>query len=92
LKILHIITILGKGSADTIIIFIIHLVPAEVAHQLRNARNCLTTSFVEGTPAALLEAMACALVVVTSKSNVYDELIKAGKMDMSLKDFKLTIM
>jgi hypothetical protein len=48
LKILHIISSLGIGVTETIITFVGQLAPAEANQQLRNARNCLTTAFVEG--------------------------------------------
>ncbi len=68
-----------RNRAISNITFLGHLPPIGVAQQLRNAKIFLTTSFGEGTPTALLEAMACGLAVITSKSNDYDKLIKAGK-------------
>lgn len=77
-----------RSQAISNITFVGHLTPSEVAQQLRNARIFLSTSFAEGTPTALLEAMACGLAVVTSKSNDYDELIKPGKNGYIIEGFQ----
>ncbi|MCP3177490.1 glycosyltransferase family 4 protein [Desulfuromonas sp. KJ2020] len=52
---------------------------ADVARALCRSRVFLLTSFTEGTPTALLEAMACGLAIVTSRSNNYDSLLKSGQ-------------
>jgi glycosyltransferase involved in cell wall biosynthesis len=59
----------------------------EVAQQLRASRIFLSTSFSEGTPTALLEAMACGLPVVTSCSNDYRELIAIGRNGFIVDNF-----
>lgn len=56
-----------------------HKMVTEVAAFMHQARIFLSTSFVEGTPTALLEAMACGLVIVTSNSNDYGGIIKSDK-------------
>lgn len=55
-----------------------HLDTVGVVRQLNQARIFLSTSAAEGTPTALLEAMACGLAVVTSRSNDYADLIRPG--------------
>lgn len=65
-----------------------YLTPAEVAQHMRNARIYLHTSFSEGTPTALLEAMACGLAVVTSQSNDYEELIQQGYNGFVIEGFQ----
>jgi len=64
------------------------LVPADVAKYLRSAKIFLITSFTEGTPTALLEAMACGLTIVTSRSNNYDELLTVGKNGYVIEGFQ----
>jgi glycosyltransferase involved in cell wall biosynthesis len=54
------------------------LTPWDVAAELRSSKIFLSTSFSEGTPTALLEAMACGLPIVTSCSNNYTGLIESG--------------
>ncbi|MBI3147066.1 MAG: glycosyltransferase family 4 protein [Betaproteobacteria bacterium] len=54
------------------------LPPERVADILRSTRVFLLVSKVEGTPTALLEAMACGLPVVTTPSNEYGWLIEQG--------------
>lgn len=64
------------------------LVPTEVARSLCSARIFLLTSFAEGTPTALLEAMACGLAIVTSRSNNFDDLLKPGKNGYVMDGFQ----
>ncbi len=64
------------------------LAPVKVSQQLRNAQIFLLTSFSEGTPTALLEAMASGLAVVTSRSNDYEDLIKPGKNGYVIEGFQ----
>lgn len=63
------------------------LTPQEISHQLRASRVFLSTSFTEGTPTAILEAMACGLPVVTSRSNDYRELIATGRNGYVIDNF-----
>lgn len=51
----------------------------EIVAQLNRARIFLATAYSEGTPTALLEAMACGLPIVTSQSNDYRDLIVNGR-------------
>jgi hypothetical protein len=78
LKILHFITAFGMGIAETIIIFIGHMGINKAIQQVRNARVFLTTSFVGGNHATILEAMIFGPAVVISKSNPYVEPKKNG--------------
>lgn len=66
-----------------------HLEPDGVARQLRRARIFLLTSFAEGTPTALLEAMASGLAIVTSRSNIYDDLVKPGENGYVIDGFQV---
>lgn len=50
-----------------------------VSECLMNSKIFLSTSFSEGTPTAMIEAMAAGLVVVTSNSNNYESLVENGK-------------
>lgn len=59
----------------------------EISQQLNASRIFLSTSFSEGTPTALLEAMACGLPVVTSSSNDYRNLIAAGRNGYVIDNF-----
>ena len=59
----------------------------EISQQLQASRVFLSTSFSEGTPTALLEAMACGLPVVTSCSNDYRGLITAGLNGFVIENF-----
>lgn len=77
-----------RNRAMSNVTFLGHLSPTEVAQQLRSAKIFLTTSFAEGTPTALLEAMACGLTVITSKSNDYGELIKPSKNGYVIEGFQ----
>jgi glycosyltransferase involved in cell wall biosynthesis len=72
---LHNVRFAGKLSAQ------------EICQQLRASRIFLSTSFSEGTPTALLEAMACGLPVVTSCSNDYRELIANGRNGYIIDNF-----
>jgi glycosyltransferase involved in cell wall biosynthesis len=64
------------------------LAPAEVARALRRARIFLLTSLAEGTPTALLEAMACGLAIVTSRSNNFDDILKPGQNGYVIDGFQ----
>jgi glycosyltransferase involved in cell wall biosynthesis len=55
------------------------LEPAAVAAELAQSRVLLLTSLKEGTPTAMLEAMAAGLPVVTTSSNDYSALLGAGE-------------
>ena len=55
-----------------------HVDAGGVARHLSQSRLFLLTSFHEGTPTALLEAMAVGLPVVTSRSNDYSEIVVSG--------------
>jgi glycosyltransferase involved in cell wall biosynthesis len=59
----------------------------EISQQLTVSRIFLSTSFSEGTPTALLEAMACGLPVVTSYSNDYRNLIATGRNGYVIDNF-----
>jgi glycosyltransferase involved in cell wall biosynthesis len=72
---LHNVRFTGKLSAQ------------EIGQQLRASRIFLSTSFAEGTPTALLEAMACGLPVITSCSNDYRELIANGRNGYIIDNF-----
>ena len=63
------------------------LTAQKVSQQLRVSRIFLSTSFSEGTPTALLEAMACGLPVITSNSNDYRNLITAGRNGYVIDNF-----
>jgi len=65
-----------------------HLAPVEVARSLRSARIFLLASFAEGTPTALLEAMACGLAIVTSHSNNYDDFLKPRQNGYVINGFQ----
>ena len=51
------------------------LEPAKIAAELARSRVLLVTSHVEGTPTAMLEAMAAGLPIVTTSSNDYSTLL-----------------
>jgi glycosyltransferase involved in cell wall biosynthesis len=59
----------------------------EISQQLNASCIFLSTSFSEGTPTALLEAMACGLPVVTSRSNDYRDLIDIGRNGYVIDNF-----
>lgn len=61
--------------------------PERVAEKLRTAKVYLSTSFVEGTPTAMIEAMACGLAVISGKSNDYSRLIYDGINGFVVHDF-----
>ncbi|MBZ0159115.1 glycosyltransferase family 4 protein [Candidatus Methylomirabilis sp.] len=65
-----------------------NLLPADVAQQMRSSRIYLHTSFSEGTPTALLEAMACGLAVITSNSNDYRNLIRPEQTGFVIESFQ----
>jgi len=52
--------------------------PSEVSVLLRKSKVFLLTSFNEGTPTALMEAMVNGLPIITTPSNNYNELILDG--------------
>lgn len=62
----------------------------EISQQLTVSSIFLSTSFSEGTPTALLEAMACGLPVVTSCSNDYRNLIASGRNGYVIDNFNAT--
>lgn len=71
------------------VVFAGQVKPAKVASLLRKARIFLLTSRTEGTPTAILEAMACGLAIVTSHSNNFDELIKPGMNGFVIEGFRV---
>lgn len=77
-----------KGLTN--VVFSGHISPAALSRTLRSARIFLMTSLTEGTPTALLEAMACGLTIVTSRSNNYDDLLKPGQNGYVIEGFKAT--
>jgi glycosyltransferase involved in cell wall biosynthesis len=64
-----------------------NLSAGEISLHLRTSHVFLSTSFTEGTPTALLEAMACGLPIVTSCSNDYRELIQTGRNGYVIDNF-----
>jgi glycosyltransferase involved in cell wall biosynthesis len=54
------------------------LSPESIAKELRQAHAFLLTSIAEGTPTALLEAMACGLPIVSSKAGGISALLEEG--------------
>lgn len=52
-----------------------NLAPNKVAEYLRRSKIFLMTSYYEGTPTALLEAIASGCIPIVSKSNDYSEII-----------------
>lgn len=70
------------------ITFLGHLSPSEVSKQMKQSRIFLLTSFSEGTPTVLLEAMASGLAVITSGSNDYEDLIKPGQNGYVIEGFQ----
>lgn len=75
----------GKGLMN--VNFTGRLSAHEIHKHLLASRVFLSTSFSEGTPTALLEAMACGLPIVTSCSNDYSDLIAAGKNGYVIENF-----
>lgn len=67
--------------------FIGHLSTLDVVKYLRCSRIFLSTSFSEGTPTALLEAMASGLAIVISRSNNYEYLLKDGQNGYVIDNF-----
>jgi len=63
------------------------LTPVELAKHMSKTSIFLLTSYSEGTPTALLEAMACGLAVVTSESNDYSDLILEGMNGYVVRGF-----
>ena len=55
------------------------LAAGEIAAELARSRVLLVTSHEEGTPTAMLEAMAAGLPIVTTSSNDYSALLGAGE-------------
>lgn len=66
---------LAAGLANCV--FVGRLEPKAVAETLRASRLLLSTSFREGTPTAILEAMASGLAIVATTSNDYQALIES---------------
>lgn len=62
--------------------------PPEVVRYLCSTRIFLLTSFAEGTPTAILEAMSCGLAIVTSRSNNYDDFLKPGQNGYVIEGFQ----
>ena len=77
-----------RRKGITNVTFTGQLAPVDVASTLRRARIFLSTSFSEGTPTALLEAMACGLAIVTSHSNNYDDILKPGQNGYVIEGFE----
>lgn len=77
-----------KASGLQNVRFVGGLTPSAVSDCLREAKVFLSTSFAEGTPTALLEAMASGLAVVTSSSNDYCDLIAAGRNGYVVETFQ----
>lgn len=67
-----------RGAGVDNVTFSGKLCPADIATKLQNTKIFLSTSFSEGTPTAMLEAMAAGLTVVTSRSNDYSPIISGG--------------
>jgi glycosyltransferase involved in cell wall biosynthesis len=61
----------------------------QIAERLRQARVFYLPSYYEGTPTALMEAMAIGLPVVTTPSNDYTGLVFDGRNGYVLKDFSV---
>lgn len=58
-----------------------------VANVLKRSKVFLMTSFSEGTPTVLLEALASGNIIVTSNSNDYSELIENNVTGYIIPDF-----
>lgn len=74
-----------RGTAN--VFFAGRLGPEDVADRLQRAKIFLLTSFAEGTPTALLEAMASGGAVVTSASNDYGEVVRNWENGFVLSGF-----
>lgn len=85
--------LLKRCSVESIdnVEFVGSLNSVEVVKMLSRAKLLLSTSFSEGTPTSLLEAMSCGLPVVTSESNDYENLIAEGRNGYVVKSFDIQI-
>lgn len=61
----------------------------KVAFFLRQSKIFLSTSYAEGTPTALLEAMACGNLIITSASNDYSDFLNNGENGIIIEEFDL---
>lgn len=61
----------------------------EVFNKMHKSKVFLSTSYSEGTPTAMLEAMACGLAVVTYKSNDYSDIIDDGVNGMIVDEMSV---
>lgn len=63
--------------------------PKEVNTLYQNSNCFLLTSFAEGTPTVILEAMACGLPIVTSNAGGISNIIKDYENGFVIEDFNL---
>lgn len=70
------------------VIFSGRLEPTQIVNKLQSAKIFLSTSFTEGTPTALLEAMACGLPIITSASNDYSSFLQNDKNGFVINGFE----
>ncbi|GAA0841506.1 hypothetical protein GCM10009113_08080 [Marinobacter szutsaonensis] len=60
----------------------------DVAQRLSRAKVFLLTSFSEGTPTAMIEAMASGLTIISSKSNNYESVFTNGYNGYVIDSFR----